>query len=94
MCQNTPQLPPGQAPPRKGSCPGGRPSLRARGSSEPETGPAAAGGMNGLPSPLEGISANLTPLRKRGARGDLNVDSECCGMLRVLKDRHVNCARV
>jgi len=30
---DAPQLPPGQAPPRKGSCPGGRPS-----------GPAAAAG--------------------------------------------------
>jgi hypothetical protein len=38
-------LPPGQVPPRKGSCPGGRPSLRARGSSEPEAGPAAAAGF-------------------------------------------------
>ena len=47
-----------------------------------------------IPSPLAGISANLTPLIKRGARGDFNEDSECCGMLRVLKDRHVHCARV
>ena len=40
--QNTPQLPPGQAPPRKGSCPGGRPS-----------GPAAAAGDEWPPlSPL------------------------------------------
>ena len=54
--------------------------LRARGSSEPEA--------------LKGISANLTPLRKRGVRGDFNEDSECCGMLRVLKDGHVHCARV
>ena len=43
---NAPLLPPGQAPPRKGSCPGGRPSLRARGSSEPEAGPAAAAGLD------------------------------------------------
>ena len=32
---NAPLLPPGQAPPRKGSCPGGRPS-----------GPAAAAGLD------------------------------------------------
>ena len=43
---NAPLLPLGQAPPRKGSCPGGRPSLRARGSSEPEAGPAAAAGLD------------------------------------------------
>ena len=43
---DAPQLPPGQAPPRKGSCPGGRPSLRARGSSEPEAGPEAATGLD------------------------------------------------
>jgi len=36
---------PRQAPPRRGSCPGGRLSLRARGSPEPEAEPEAAAGL-------------------------------------------------
>jgi len=46
---NAPLLPPSQAPPRKGSCPGGRLSLRTRGSSEPEAEPEAAAGLSFLP---------------------------------------------
>jgi len=45
---NAPLLPPGQAPPRKGSCPGGRPS-----------GPAAAAGFNTLLKFLTGFIKHL-----------------------------------
>jgi len=62
--KNAPLLPPGQAPPRKGSCPGGRPS-----------GPVAAAGLDfriipgSAPQGVPPRRAGFIPLRDKSLTG-------------------------
>ena len=69
---NAPLLPPGQAPPRKGSCPRGA-SAPEGGSSEPEAEPEAAAGLDfriipaGFNAPLEFLTG-FTPSKASEVR--------------------------